>query len=134
MAGPRTGSTSSSICRPMDRSSSPKSPPNFDRAARAAQRGMPGNRFASIINGRLKLKKRGCPGYLRHAVRELRATVTSSLPVYAFEDLLQDVDEWCCFTSAFQPLGGYQPRGADLHRSLLATVIAHGIELLASPP
>ena len=30
----------------------------FDRAARAAERGLPGNRFASIVNGRLKLKKR----------------------------------------------------------------------------
>src|SRR5271170_3980259 len=30
----------------------------FDRAARAAQRGMPGNRFASILDGRLKFKKR----------------------------------------------------------------------------
>jgi TnpA family transposase len=30
----------------------------FGQAVRAAERGMPGNRFASIINGRLKLKKR----------------------------------------------------------------------------
>jgi TnpA family transposase len=45
------------------------------------------------------------------------------------EDLLQDVDEWCGFTRAFQPLGGYQPRGGDPHRSLLATLIAHGTNL-----
>ena len=42
---------------------------------------------------------------------------------------LQDVDEWCRFTNAFQPLGGYQPRGGDPHRSLLATLIAHGTNL-----
>ncbi len=100
----------------------------FDRAARAAERGMPGNRFASITNGRLKLKKRDALAISR-AVRELRATVSSSLPRVRIEDLLQDVDEWCRFTSAFQPLGGYQPRGADSHRSLLATVIAHGTNL-----
>jgi TnpA family transposase len=100
----------------------------FDRAARAAERGLPGNRFASITNGRLKLKKRDALAISR-AVRELRATVSSSLPRVRIEDLLQDVDEWCHFTSAFQPLGGYQPRGADLHRSLLATVIAHGTNL-----
>ena len=100
----------------------------FDRAARAAERGMPRNRFASIINGRLKLKKRDALAISR-AVRELRATVSSSLPRVRIEDLLQDVDEWCRFTGAFQPLGGYQPRGADLHRSLLATVIAHGTNL-----
>ena len=32
-------------------------------------------------------------------------------------------------TNAFQPLGGYQPRGGDSHRSLLATLIAHGTNL-----
>jgi TnpA family transposase len=100
----------------------------FDRAARAAQRGMPGNRFASIINGRLKLKKRDALA-ISHAVRELRATIGASLPRVRIEDLLQDVDEWCRFTGAFQPLGGYLPRGTDLHRSLLATVIAHGTNL-----
>jgi TnpA family transposase len=42
---------------------------------------------------------------------------------------VQDVDEWCGFTRAFQPLGGYQSRGGDLHRSLLATMIAHGTNL-----
>jgi hypothetical protein len=96
----------------------------FDRAARAAERGLPDNRFAAIVNGRLKLKKRDALVVSR-AVHELRATIGASLPRVRIEDLLQDVDEWCRFTKAFQPLGGYQPRGADLHRSLLATVIAH---------
>jgi TnpA family transposase len=100
----------------------------FERAARAAERGLPGNRFAAIVNGRLKLKKRDALAVSR-AVHELRATIGASLPRVRIEDLLQDVDEWCRFTKAFQPLGGYQPRGADLHRSLLATVIAHGTNL-----
>src|SRR5271167_2569145 len=100
----------------------------FDRAVGAAEHGMPGNRFASINNGRLKLKKRDALAISR-AVRELRATIGASLPRVRIEDLLQDVDEWCRFTDAFQPLGGYLPRGADLHRSLLATVIAHGTNL-----
>ena len=61
-----------------------------------------------------------------HAVR---ATIGASLGRIRIEDLLQDVDEWCGFTRAFQPLGGYQPRSADPHRSLLATLIAHGTNL-----
>ena len=100
----------------------------FDRAARAAERGLPSNRFASIVNGRLKLKKRDALAISR-AVRELRATISSSLPRVRIEDLLQDVDEWCGFTRAFQALGGYQPRGGDQYRSLLATLIAHGTNL-----
>ena len=42
---------------------------------------------------------------------------------------MQDVDEWCGFTRAFQPLAGYQSRAKDHHRSLLATLIAHGTNL-----
>ena len=70
-------------------------------------------------------------------LRELRATIVAGLPRVRveprgspdIEDLLQDIDEWCGFTRAFQPLGGYQPRGGDPHRSLLATLIAHGTNL-----
>jgi TnpA family transposase len=100
----------------------------FEAAARAAQHGLPTNRFASIVNGRLKLKKRDALA-ISQAVLKLRATIAASLPRVRIEDLLQDVDEWCGFMSAFQPLGGYQPRAADLHRSLLATIIAHGTNL-----
>ena len=100
----------------------------LNRAARAAQRGLPGNRFAAVRNGRLKLKRRDAL-LIPPVLRELRATIAASLPRVRIEDLLQDVDEWCGFTSAFQPLGGYQPRGGDPHRSLLATLIAHGTNL-----
>ena len=100
----------------------------FDRAVCAAERGLPCNRFAAVKDGRLKLKKRDAMPVPR-ALRELRATISASLPRVRIEDLLQDVDEWCGFTRAFQPLGGYQPRGADPHRSLLATLIAHGTNL-----
>jgi len=70
-------------------------------------------------------------------LRELRATIVAGLPRVRveprgspdIEDLLQDIDEWCGFTRAFQSLGGYQPRGTDPHRSLLATLIAHGTNL-----
>jgi TnpA family transposase len=100
----------------------------LDRAARAVQRGLPSNRFAAVRNGRLKLKQRDAL-LIPPALRELRATIGASLSRVRIEDLLQDVDEWCGFTRAFQPLGGYQPRGGDPHRSLLATLIAHGTNL-----
>jgi TnpA family transposase len=100
----------------------------FDQAARAAERGLPGNRFAEVRDGRLKLKRRDALP-IPPAVHQLRATIGASLPRVRIEDLLQDVDEWCGFTGAFQPLGGFQPRGTDQHRSLLATLIGHGTNL-----
>jgi TnpA family transposase len=100
----------------------------FEAAACAAEKGLPSNRFASILNGRLKLKKRDALVISREVLK-LRATIAASMPRVRIEDLLQDVDEWCGFMGAFQPLGGYQPRGADLPRALFATVIAHGTNL-----
>jgi len=64
-----------------------------------------------------------------HTLRKLRATIGASLKRVRIEDLLEDVDEWCGFTRAFQPLGGYQPRSGDPHRPLLASLIAHGTNL-----
>jgi hypothetical protein len=100
----------------------------FDRAVQAAERGLPTNRFATIKDGRLKLKKRDAMPVPR-ALRALRALISASMPKVRIEDLLQDVDEWCHFTNAFQPLGGYQPRSPDPYRSLLASLIAHGTNL-----
>jgi TnpA family transposase len=100
----------------------------FDRLAQAAEHGLPTNRFATIKDGRLKLKKRDAMPVSR-ALRALRTLISASLPKIRIEDLLQDVDEWCHFTAAFQPLAGYQPRNPDSYLSLLATLIAHGTNL-----
>ena len=101
----------------------------LDRAARAAAAGLERNRFAKIENGRVKLKQRDAMPVPRELHR-LRDTIRTSMPRVRIEDLLQDVDEWCGFTRAFQPLGGYASRpGHNAHRALLATLIAHGTNL-----
>ena len=100
----------------------------LDQAARAAAAGLPCNGFATVQDGRLKLKRPDALPVPRQ-VRRLRETLKASLPRVRIEDLLQDVDEWCGFTRAFQPLGGYEPRGGDPHRPLLAALIAHGTNL-----
>ena len=100
----------------------------FERVVQAAEHGLPTNRFATIKGGRLKLKKRDAMPVSR-ALRALRDLIGASMPKARIEDLLQDVDEGCHFTTAFQPLGGYQPRNPDPYLSLLATLIAHGTNL-----
>jgi TnpA family transposase len=101
---------------------------SLDQAARAATEGLARNRFAAVHNGRLKLKRTDALPIPR-ALHQLREAFQASYPRVRIEDLLQDVDEWCGFTRAFQPLTGYQPRTRDHHRSLLATLIAHGTNL-----
>jgi len=101
----------------------------FDAVARAAVDGFARNRFAAVRNGRLKLKRTDALPIPRE-LAQLRLAFQASYPRVRIEDLLQDVDEWCGFTQAFRPLAGYQPRSrGNHHRTLLATLIAHGTNL-----
>ncbi|MGH8254902.1 MAG: Tn3 family transposase [Steroidobacteraceae bacterium] len=101
----------------------------LDQTAKIAAAGLVSNHFVTVQNGRIKLKQPDAMPIPRE-LRRLRDTIRASMPRVRIEDLLQDVDEWCGFTRAFQPLGGYTPRGGhDTHRALLATLIAHGTNL-----
>ena len=111
------------------RSFSPGSWPNFDQAARAAADGLAGNRFAAVHRWPAQAEANATHCRSHAELRQLRETFQASYPRVRIEDLLQDVDEWCGFTRAFQPLAGYQSRAKDQHRSLLATLIAHGTNL-----
>ena len=95
---------------------------SLDQAARAAADGLARNRFAAVHNGRLKLKRTDALP-ISPELRQLREAFQANYPRVRIEDLLQDVDEWCGFTRAFQPLAGYQSRARDHQRSLLATLI-----------
>jgi len=100
----------------------------FDSAAGAAVAGLPSNLFAAIQNGELRLRR---PDALpiTQQVRKLRAVFASSMPQVRIEDMLRQVDQWTGLTRALTPLGGYEPRGEDTYRTLLAAIIAHGTNL-----
>jgi hypothetical protein len=100
----------------------------FDVASRAAIAGLPRNPFATVENGELRFRR---PDALpiTQQVRKLRAAIISSMQQVRIEDMLRQVDQWTGLTRALTPLGGYEPRGDDTYRTLLAAIIAHGTNL-----
>ena len=97
-------------------------------AATAFADGLATNSFARIDQGQLSLRR---PDALvvTAELRSLRRLIESRMPRIRLEDVLLDVDRRCGFTRAFRPLAGYEPRGTDTYRTLLATLIAHGTNL-----
>ena len=97
-------------------------------AATAFADGLATNSFACIDQGQLTLRR---PDALAVSaeLRSLRRLIESRMPRVRLEDVLLDVDRRCGFTRAFRPLAGYEPRGTDTYRTLLATLIAHGTNL-----
>ena len=100
----------------------------FDAVAQRTAEGMAQNGFAAIRDGRLCLKRLDALD-IPDRVRELRRVLETHLPRIRIEDVLAEVDAWCGFTRAFQPLGDYQSRSAHLPATLLAALIAHGTNL-----
>ncbi len=90
--------------------------------------GLATNSFACIDQGQLSLRR---PDALAVSpeLRSLRRLIESRMPRIRLEDVLLDVDRRCGFSRAFRPLSGYEPRGTETYRTLLATLIAHGTNL-----
>ena len=90
-------------------------------AATAFADGLVTNSFASIAQGQLSLSR---PDALTVTaeLRSLRRLIESRMPRIRLEDVLLDVDRRCGFTRAFRPLAGYEPRGTDTYRTLLASL------------
>jgi TnpA family transposase len=96
----------------------------MDRVADNAQNGLANNPFASVHNGRLKLKR---PDALEipDSTKALRRVFESSLQKVRIEHLLHGVDGLCRFTDALRSSGKQTPS----KNVLLAALIAHGTNL-----
>ena len=125
---PATRLMAGSVCPPSRRPFSAGWSPRSTEPLVPLPAACPATLSPRFENGKLKLRQPDALPIPR-AVRRLRETIKASMPRVRIEDLLQDVDEWCGFTRAFQPLGGYEPRAGDTYRPLLATLIAHGTNL-----
>jgi hypothetical protein len=96
----------------------------LNRVAAETQQGLATNPFATVHQGRFKLKQ---PDRLEilESREQLRRLFKSLLGRVRIEHLLREVDNWCRFTEAFRCSGRKPPCRAVL----LATLIAHGTNL-----
>ena len=100
----------------------------FESAAQQAEQGMAHNTFATIRDGRLKLKRDDALE-TSDRVRELRRVIETNLPRVRIEDLLRKVQARCGFTRALRPLPGYKPQSMNFLVAKLAALVAHGTNL-----
>ena len=103
----------------------------FQTAIRDFIKGLFQNDFASIQDGKLKLKKEDAL-LLPERTRQLRRVLESALPRIRIEDLLLEVDSRCGFTEELRPIQTDSVRQMPrvrLRQTKLAALIAHGTNL-----
>jgi hypothetical protein len=100
----------------------------FAQVTAAAAQGVARNPFATIVDGRLHLKRRDALE-VSTQVRALRRVMDTHLPRVRIEELLREVDTWCHFTRTLRPLVGPPPLVARFYPTLLAALVAHGTNL-----
>ena len=100
----------------------------FQEATTLAQERFGRDDFATIEEGRLKLK-RDDKGALPAAVTTLQKVIDTRLPSIRSEQLLMEVDHLTQFSHHFTPLQGSQSRPLQFYRTLLATLISQATNL-----
>jgi len=84
--------------------------------------------FATIVNGKLKLKR---DDKLIHpqSVIDLQKTIEANLPTIRIEKLLMEVDRLTGFTQHFKPIQDHQARPENFYKTLIATIISQATNL-----
>ncbi len=100
----------------------------LDVAAKALERGLDENPFASLVGDKLAVSKDDALDVPR-SVRDLRRLLATRMPRIRLEDLLVEVDAMCGFTREFVPMHEQAPRADNLYPVLLAALVAHGTNL-----
>ena len=112
----------------MPTARSPSSTPTLPTWPQLRPKAWQRNPFATIVDGRLHLKRRDALE-VSAQVRALRRVMDTHLPRVRIEDLLREVDTWCQFTRALRPLVGVPPLAERFYPTLLAALVAHGTNL-----
>jgi TnpA family transposase len=100
----------------------------FHDAVTAAKARFPGDDFAEIQDGKLKLK-RDDKVSVPASVAALQKVIDTRLPLIRIEQLLLEVDQRTHFSRHFTPVQGHQARPPQFYRTLLAALISQATNL-----
>jgi TnpA family transposase len=100
----------------------------FHEASDVAQTRCAGDDFATIEDGKLKLK-RDDKIALPPAVTTLQKVINARLPLIRIEQLLMEVDHLTGFSRHFTPVQGHQARPPQFYKTLLAALISQATNL-----
>jgi TnpA family transposase len=96
---------------------------NYDTTLKKAQANFQNNNFATIVNGKLKLKHDDKLERSKEIDR-LQQTINSSLPKIRIEQLLMEVDQELKFTKHFVALQNSKKSPEHFYKSLMAAIVA----------
>jgi TnpA family transposase len=100
----------------------------FQESSTLAQERFDQDNFATIQDGKLKLK-RDDKVVLPAAVTNLQKVIDASLSPIRIEQLLMEVDQLTHFSRHFTPLPNYQSRPPHFYRTLMAGLISQATNL-----
>lgn len=100
----------------------------FHQATTLAKERFDGDKFASIEDGRLKLK-RDDKAALPDSVTKVQKVIDASLPLIRIEQLLMEVDKLTQFSHHFTPIPDHQSRPPHFYRTLMAAIISQATNL-----
>ena len=100
----------------------------FHQAIDKAKKRFNGDKFASIEDGQLKLK-RDDKAVLPDSVTQVQKVIDASLPLIRIEQLLMEVDKLTKFSRHFTPIANRQSRPPHFYRTLMAAIISQATNL-----
>lgn len=87
-----------------------------------------GDDFATIVGGKLKLK-RDDKLAKDPKVKQLQKLIDQSLPFIRIEELLIEVDQMTSFSQQFRPLAGHKAKPKEFHKTLIAAIVSQATNL-----
>ena len=84
--------------------------------------------FATIIDGKLKLKR---DDKLAEdpKVKQLQKVIDASMPFIRIEELLMQVDKMTGFSKHFKPIAGHASKPKQFYKTLIATIVSQATNL-----